>query len=138
MGVQTRGYRNKNPGNIRKTWRDAWQGMAPAAEQNDPEFLVFSEHKYGVRAISVLIRNYQTIYGLKSIREIINRYAPPAENFTSAYVLHVSALMGVSPNDPVDVVNNHKERADLVSAIIAHENGYVMYSTEEISAWVML
>ena len=137
MGVMTRGYRNNNPGNIRKVGNDNWNGLAPAGQQIDSEFLVFSEPRYGVRAISILVRNYQSIYGLKSVKEIINRYAPPSENITTAYVLHVAALMGVTPDEPINTFDLNT-RAKLVDAIIVHENGYSMYSTDQIREWTAL
>lgn len=116
-----RGIRNNNPGNIRLS-SDAWMGLSDA--QTDSSFFVFSETKYGVRAIAKIIRKYQQSYGLRTIRAIINRWAPPVENDTSSYVVSVSKYMGISPDVAINVFDADT-MFSLIRGIIRQEVGLV-------------
>ena len=69
-----RGIRNRNPGNIRKSG-DRWKGLAPL--QSDPAFFIFETPLWGIRAMATILRNYQRRHGLKSLVQIIGRWAPP-------------------------------------------------------------
>ena len=128
----TRGIRNNNPGNIRHS-SSKWQGLS--IEQTDREYVQFDDPVYGIRALTKLLRNYQSRHGLKTIRQIINRYAPPSENITDAYVANVSRLVGVNPDAEIDI-NNYI--TPMVKAIIQHENGEQPYSAEIISQGIRL
>lgn len=114
-----RGIRNNNPGNIRKS-ATAWQGLS--ADQSDPAFFRFDAMEYGIRAIVKILQTYQGTYGLNTVRKIINRWAPPVENNTDAYVSYVAARLGVSPDSAISVNDGNTVFA-LVRAIIAQENG---------------
>jgi len=54
MFEKSRGFRNKNPGNIRKGID--WQGMRP--NQTDSAFVQFIDPVYGIRAMN---KNHQDI-----------------------------------------------------------------------------
>jgi len=116
--IGSRGLRNNNPGNIRKSG-DAWQGLS--AEQPDSAFFTFESPEYGIRALVKLLKNYNA-KGLNTISKIINRWAPPSENNTKAYINAVVKYTGVSADTPI-AYNN----PDLVKAIIKHENGTQPY-----------
>lgn len=122
-----RGIRNNNPGNIRKSG-DAWQGLADI--QPDSAFFSFVDPVYGIRALAKIIRSYRDRYGLHTVEGIINRWAPPVENNTGAYVNAVAAAVGVGPNQPL-AFDAGQMRA-LVSSIIQHENGQQPYSSATI------
>ncbi len=128
----TRGIRNNNPGNIRHG-SSQWQGMS--AEQTDPNFVQFDDPIYGIRALAKLLQNYQRIYKLYTIREIINRWAPPSENITGAYVDNVARLVGVAPDIQINI-NEHI--SPMVKAIITHENGEQPYSGKQIAQGISL
>lgn len=114
-----RGIRNNNPGNIRKS-AEAWQGLAP--DQTDPSFFRFVSMPYGVRAMVKILRKYSTSYGLHSVRDIINRWAPPNENDTGAYQRAVANSIGTTTTADLNLDDGNTMFA-LVRAIIAHENG---------------
>ena len=128
----SRGLRNNNPGNIRHS-SSKWQGLSK--EQTDREYVQFDDPVYGIRALTKLLQNYQSRHGLKTIRQIINRYAPPSENITDAYVANVSRLVGVNPDAEINVGSY---MTPLVKAIIQHENGEQPYSPEIISQGISL
>lgn len=128
----TRGIRNNNPGNIRKS-SDKWQGLASV--QDDPSFFKFTEPKWGVRAMAKILENYQKKHGLNTVAGIISRWAPGHENPTDKYVEYVASSVGV-PADAAIVVREHLPR--LVSAIIRFENGKNPYLGDDISQWVYI
>ena len=93
---ESRGIRNNNPLNIRKS-ADKWQGLSTL--QEDREFFKFVSMEYGWRAAFVILcRTYYGKYKLKTIRDIVTRWAPPKENNTPAYIRHVSDYTGIGPD----------------------------------------
>lgn len=61
-------------------------------------FVDFLSDIYAVRSFLVLMRTYRHKYFLRSLGQIIARFAPPSENDTSAYVAFVAGSMGVPSN----------------------------------------
>lgn len=121
----TRGYRNRNPGNIEHVPTNKWQGLAEPP--SDGRFCRFTGHEYGLRALAVLLITYQDRHGLRTLRDIIARWAPPAENDTAAYLAAVARRIGVGPDDPLDL-HRHDRLRPLVEAIVAHECAGLVYS----------
>lgn len=121
-----RGIRNNNPGNLRKSG-EKWQGEV---DGSDPAFKTFSTPAYGIRAIAKLLLNYEARYGLNTVSGLINRWAPPNENDTSAYAKFVSSRVGVDPFATLSVVDHLPA---LVAAIIEQENGQQPYSPAQIA-----
>jgi len=134
LRLQPRGIRNHNPGNIRRSG-DPWQGLAK--DQNDEAFFQFAEPKWGIRALARVLISYQDRHGLRTVRTIISRWAPPAENKTSAYVEHVAERLGVAPDDALNI-HDYRVLRGLVEAIIAHENGQQPYTDAQIDAGLVL
>lgn len=132
-GKQTRGERNNNPGNIRIS-AAAWLGKVPGG---DAAFETFVSPESGIRALAITLKTYQQKYGLRTVQQIVNRWAPPSENNTSAYVRAVASAVGVQANDPVDL-NNPDVLRRLVAAIIAHENGRNIYSLAAIDSGISM
>ena len=134
MTSTPRGIRNNNPGNIRRS-ADPWQGLAK--DQNDDAFFQFSEAKWGIRALARVLISYQDKHGLRTVRAIISRWAPPVENKTSSYIDHVARRLGVGADDPLDV-HDYRVLRGLVEAIVAHENGLQPYTDAQIDAGLVL
>lgn len=93
---EPRGVRNCNPLNI--VHGSKWKGLRPV--QTDPRFCQFVSMPYGWRAALIILRNY--ISGMNgkrppcdTIEKIVNRWAPPTENNTSAYVKSVATAVGI-------------------------------------------
>ena len=135
MTQTPRGIRNNNPGNIR--WGADWQGLKKDGKSQDPSFCVFTSPEYGIRALAKLLKNYQRLYGLNTPRKIINRYAPPNENQTQAYIQSVAHQLGIQPDTPVDL-NEEGVLVVFVKAIIRHENGIQPYDTDTILRGIRL
>lgn len=120
----SRGIRNNNPGNIR--WGDEWKGLVPEVQRTDKSFCQFRTPEFGIRAMIIILRNYQSKYGLKTITGIIKRWAPPNENDTQAYILSVALATGTDADKPIDLTDSRK-LFPLLQAIIKHENGTQPY-----------
>ena len=118
----SRGIRNNNPLNIRRS-KDQWQGMKKT--QSDSSFCQFETFEDGWRAAFVLLtRTYYHKYRLYTIRGIVQRWAPPGENNTEAYIRNVSRLTGISADEPLGIPSEHPARWMLVGAAMAiQENG---------------
>ncbi|HBV8338224.1 structural protein [Citrobacter freundii] len=136
MTIQTpRGIRNNNPGNIR--WGDDWKGLVPKDQRTDKSFCQFTTPEYGIRAMIIILRNYQRKYGLDTVSGIIKRWAPPNENNTQAYINSVAQATGVTPDQRIDT-NDSRFMIKLLQAIIKHENGNQPYSFDTFDRAVEL
>lgn len=130
----TRGVRNNNPGNIERG--ASWMGLADEADmtpeqRREKRFAVFTAPRWGIRAICKLLLTYQSKYRLHTVKAIISRWAPPRENVTSAYVQAVAAIVGVRPDDAIDV-RDYDTMRRMVEGIIAHENAGFAYPPDII------
>jgi hypothetical protein len=143
-----RGIRSNNPGNIRVG--DPWQGLMPRDQMNDAqkrekEFCVFSEPKWGIRALCRLLIAYKDKHKLDTVRGIITRWAPPKGKVgsktytqnTEAYIAQVSVALGVSDLTKIDVYQ-YDIAKPLVKAIIKHENGVQPYDDDTINEGIRL
>jgi hypothetical protein len=130
-----RGLRNNNPGNIERG--DAWQGLRPT--QTDSRFAQFVEMRYGVRAALIIFRNYQSKYGLKTIAQMIARWAPPTENDTNAYVSAVAQRVGIPSNAPLNLADV-RTATNFLRAVFRHENGIAaeLISDTEVTEGIRL
>lgn len=113
-----RGIRNNNPLNIRIG--NKWLGEVPCPTDN--EFEQFTRMEYGVRAGFLLIKRYIERYHLNTIELIVNRWAPPSENKTYAYIASVGRLSGIR-TDKILRFYDKVEMVSLVDAMIVVECG---------------
>ncbi|NMJ41810.1 structural protein [Roseomonas sp. JC162] len=140
---QTRGYRNRNPGNIEHQPANRWQGLAdppiepPPAGGGAPRFARFISHEYGIRALAMLLTTYQDRHGLRTIRGIVTRWAPGRENDTEAYIAAVARRMDRHPRAGLDL-HSYADLRPLVEAVIQHELGGMPYDRATIDAGLRL
>ena len=138
--MQNKGHRgvlNNNPGNIKELPSDKTQWVGERATDDDPIFEEFETPEMGIRALGKILLNYRRKYGLLTVEQIINRWAPPVENDTGAYARHVASRMGLRPTDEANV-EDRAVMAALVEAIIAHENANYEYPKDVVMAGVDL
>ena len=128
--TNTRGLRNKNPGNIEYNAANNWLGQIGS----DGRYAVFVDMKYGVRAIGKVINTYRAKYGLNTIRGIVSRWAPPAENLTFAYIASVAQYVEKGADEPL----TDADMVPLVAAIIRHENGVQPFEHDYIAGALRL
>lgn len=112
-----RGMRNNNPGNIR-VGSSPWQGKIPTSQNTDGAFEQFTTYVYGIRA---MIKNLLG-YNLNTIRDIIYRWAPPADNNkTEDYVNFVVIKTGLPHDQPLNLNKNTLRK--IIIAMAQMENG---------------
>lgn len=127
MVITPRGIRNNNPGNLIWVETIQWQGQTG----NDGRFCTFDSAENGIRALCKQLLVYQDKYAIRTIKGIINRWAPSNENDTGAYVRAVSHFMVTAEDDLLEL-HNDTVLAALTTAIITHENGQQPYAEELI------
>jgi hypothetical protein len=124
--MSVRGVRNNNPGNIRKG--DPWFGLTGI---DDGGYCTFEKPEHGIRAIAKVLQSYQSKHGLTTIRQMIYRWAPPADsNDTESYIDDVCAEIHASPTSPY--VLTPGRMFPLVKAIIRHEGCGGVYTDDLI------
>lgn len=129
-----RGLRNNNPGNIRNS-STVWQGEITPSK--DKSFKQFKSMAYGYRAVIRLLQNYRKLYYLKTIAELINRWAPPTENKTSAYITRVCKEMQVPSTYVIDIEDKATMCA-MAAAISQVENGVPAVMADVERGWELL
>lgn len=128
-----RGERNNNPGNLVNT-PTVWQGEI--VDGDDERFMQFREAVYGIRAIGVLLLNYERKYGLCTVRGLISRWAPKNENDTIAYINYVCKHAGVQPDTKISVLDYLRK---LTEGIIMQENnGRIIYLDTIVTKGLMM
>lgn len=110
-----RGWLLNNPCNVDRTGIP-WLGKSVI--QQDPRFVSFVSRPWGYRCAARIIHVHWSKY--RTVRNIINRWAPPIENNTSAYVTDVAKRMGVDPDIELDWETH---AVPLLRAITYHEQG---------------
>ena len=134
MEKVSRGLRNNNPGNIRNS-STVWQGEVTPSK--DKSFKQFSSMAYGYRALIKLLQNYQKLYGLKTVAEMIARWAPPVENNTAGYISRVCKEMQV-PSTHVVNVSDKATMCAMAAAISLVENGVPAVMEDVHKGWDLL
>ena len=118
-----RGIRNNNPLNIRWYAINNWVGQVGKDEAG---FCIFDKPENGLRAAFILLRK-----GPRTVKEIVERWAPPSENDTQAYIYFVCKRLGVRPDEYIGLTVDDTMVA-LAKAIVRFENGA---GSDTPSAW---
>ena len=129
---EPRGLRNCNPGNIRKS-TDVFQGEIIPSK--DKDFKQFQTMAHGYRAMFKLLSTYYRAYSLKTIRQLISRWAPRNENNTQAYVSLVASYTGIAEDAPL--MFTKEEMVKIVAAMSRVENGREATMTQVEDGWRM-
>ena len=132
--TMSRGLRNNNPGNIRKS-STVWQGEKTPS--TDTAFKQFISMAYGYRAMLKLLQNYSRLNGCRTIRQMINRWAPPSENNTDNYIRAVCGSAGVQPDQVIDV-SSRNVMCRIVAAMSRVENGVLADMVDVNRGWDLL
>lgn len=84
-----------NPWNVRFNPLNRWKGL----EGQTKGFCNFKSLYYGFRAAFYLISVSYKKKGYTTYAQLINRYAPPSENNSSAYLVYICNRLDVFPFD---------------------------------------
>lgn len=90
--------------------------MAPEEQQDDGEFIVFTDPKWGIRAIARTLKTYQR-EGIATLDEAIRKWSQTDQ---AAYVANVCAACQVKPDQVTDF---NAIMLPMIRAIIQQENG---------------
>ena len=130
------GIRHNNPGNLKFT-KDRWQGLDVPPyvvnKKSGKKFFRFKSAAYGIRAIARLLITYQDKRladdgsAIDTVREVIDRWAPPEFNDTESYITHVLQVTRIERGSHIDL-HEFDTMERMVKAIILHENGVQPYS----------
>lgn len=129
----SRGIRNCNPGNIRRS-RVRYKGEKHPSQ--DPDFKQFISMEWGYRAMFVLLDSYRVRHGLNTIRGMISRYAPPEENHTALYIDAVCDMTGLNADEQIDT-RRREVMIPLVAAMSRVENGCDARRGEVEVGWML-
>lgn len=118
---------NHNPTNIIKS-KYKWEGATATPQRLIDEgrtqrFEAFENDYYGLRAALINLKNGYFAKGYNTISKIINKWAPPTENNTNAYINYVSAIVGIDK----DKVLNYDDKNImflLLKAIAKRDGGF--------------
>jgi hypothetical protein len=116
----SRGFKNNNPGNIRKA---SFQYVGEKKISTDPEFKQFYNIIWGYRALFILLRVYINIHKLNTIEKIVKVYAPPNENMTVSYIERLCRYCDLNYYDEFDFSDKNLI-IKIASGIVTIENGY--------------
>lgn len=131
--VRSRGIRNCNPGNIRKSGRPGlYRGEIEGA--TDPEFRQFAAMEWGYRALFTVLYTYEVRHGLRTPRQWISRWAPPSENHTEAYLRFVCERVGIAPDSRLSTLDR-KIMIPFAAAMSEMENGVEAIEEEVVAGW---
>ena len=119
--MPSRGLRNCNPGNIR---RSAVSYVGEKLHSTDRAFKQFESIEAGYRAMFVLLHSYSCKGYAQTIEQMISRYAPPSENNTKAYIARVSHSTGIAKDCKLNTLSA-EQMVPIVCAMSAVENGVV-------------
>lgn len=130
--MKPRGIRNNNPGNLVST-NEPWQGQDGA----DGRFCIFDSPESGIRAMARVLIAYQKKHNLRTVGDMIHRYAPPHENKTDCYAESVAAALGVEVDAAIDVTK-YETMLPMVERMITIENGQQPYEKSVLDAGLKL
>lgn len=116
---QSRGLRNNNPGNLRRT-SIQWEGKVPFEQSNDNDFEQFWDIEWGLRAMMMDIKN-DINKGLNTVTKLIAQYAPPSENNTAVYINNLVSWTGFGSNQVL--TSNEVVVKTMAKAIVRMELG---------------
>jgi hypothetical protein len=116
------GIRLNNPLNIRRGLE--WRGLAPV--QSHAQFCEFVEPIYGIRAGARILFTYYRDHGIRTIEDIVSRWAPPEENDTEAYIESIVKQTGYA-RDMLMAFTGPSTITVLLRAMIRQEVGSMPY-----------
>ena len=118
---------NHNPTNIIKSNYN-WEGKTSTPKEiinagRSARFEAFENDYFGLRAALVNLKNGYFAKGYNTISKIINKWAPPTENNTTAYINYVSTVTGID-KDKVLTYNDKNTLYLLIKAIAKRDGGF--------------
>lgn len=128
---KTRGIRNNNPGNIKRS-NSRWKGLALPMEMTEEQkseqvFCVFKEAVWGIRAMCKILQTYRS-RGAWSILDYVQIWAPKTDaNPVENYARYIAEKLELDyRNDGLDL-DDHETLLGMLQSMIYFENGQQPY-----------
>jgi hypothetical protein len=93
----------------------------PGALMPGGKLASYPDPQTGLAALDANLQSYGK-QGINTLAGVINKWAPPNENNTQAYIADASSRLGIKPDQPIDL-SNPVQRHLIGSALMLHENG---------------
>ncbi len=114
-----REFRRSNPLNLRSVKGNNWRGIIA----DDNGYCVFDNPLNGFRAAGIVLFRYWRDHGLKTIPEIVARFAPGADgNNEGTYVTNLCNWLDSTPEEELDL-SSPRNLAALMAAMCRQEQG---------------
>ena len=138
MTDESRPVRNRNPLDLRTLPPpEKWAGQSGEDDAPGGPFAVFLTVPEGWRAACVNLLTYQDKHGLRTVRGLIDRWAPDKENDTSAYQLSVSEQTGFGLDQEIDL-HDGPTMLKLVTAMAHVEDSSAVWNQDQKLAGLRL
>jgi hypothetical protein len=119
-----RGIRNNNPLNLSYL-------PGQGASGSDGRFGVYATMSQGIAADARQLLKYAS-RGTDTIAGIVSKWAPSSENDTTSYINNVSKMMGIPPNQPLNL-SDPATMQQLIGAMAKIETGTVLNKNDIIA-----
>lgn len=112
-----RGIRNNNPANIKYSPYNKWQGQTSPKQG----FCTFLTPIYGLRAAYRTIGSYYSRHNLRTVRQIISRWAPDGKTIEGNYAWYVARGCGILSDEEIDI-GSEEFMVKFMKGIVKFEN----------------
>jgi hypothetical protein len=120
------GIRNNNPGNLE--WGGFTKSLGATGPGDGGRFARFPTMEKGICAAATNLISYQEHFGIETIRQVVNRWAPGTENNVVSYIDFMCHVCELGPDDKLDF-HDHNTLYWLCTAIFEEENGHDAFTT---------
>lgn len=117
-GAAPLGIKNNNPGNIKFSKANNWQGQIG---RDHAGFVVFDTAPHGLRAMAKLLKVYYNKYHLTTLLAITRRWSPDAVGLSGIYAATVSKYTGIPAGAVFALTPDNL--AKIMRGMIGVENG---------------
>lgn len=138
----TRGEVNHNPFDLRFDPKIPWMGLAKPP-QDGKGYCVFIPYAnpmnkdfWGLRAGFRDLFTKWGVDGLRTIRALVEKFAPPSENQTEAYIKVVCEETGWGPDEVLDLIPAANLKK-LGRGFLKDEQGQIAYNDSQLDAAVI-
>lgn len=131
MPEPRRGERNNNPLNLESN-NIQWDGLVG----HDGPYCVFDTAQSGLNAGARDLYVKWSKDNLRTVAQIVRKFAPPEDNDTNAYIYSVCKRLGVSGGDKLNL-DDDAVFHNLLDAMVNQEEGRDIYSLTQVAAAIL-
>jgi hypothetical protein len=118
-----RGIRNNNPLNL--SYMPGQIGVLGREQGNNQQFGVYPDMETGIAANMRQLLRYQDNYGLKTVRQLVEKWTSEPGVDHSKYIDDVAHALGVGPDTAIVDLHQQRMAEAYIQAAARHESGAV-------------